>query len=199
MKKSLIIIGVLVVVTGALFLLIKVTEKNDEDYIDSYLSDDGFKFDEDGNFYKKVISDITMDEYFDNVANDKASEYEELYFYSGSYKLTKLKMKYSDEVSNVYTVDYNLINNTIAYKYEISIYSSSIILEGYYTFGEDENEDKFTCEVIDTRSMDDDGQDAYCSRAKYETLLFIEESNDILSNPRFSSIIDKGLKEVIEE
>ena len=85
MKKSIILISVLAFLTIGLFIFTKNVKQDNDDYIESYLEDDGFVYDEEGQFYKKVNSEITMSEYFDKVAKGEDCSYEEIYFYMGSY------------------------------------------------------------------------------------------------------------------
>lgn len=199
MKKSIILVVVLASLSIGLYLLNQSIETSDEKYIESYLEDDGFVYDEDGQFYKKVKTNNTMSEYFEKVSNDENSEYEELYFYMGSYKILKVKMKYENKYNTSYTVDYNLVDKTVSYKYEATVYSSSMLVGGSYNFNSDNNNDSVTCELISDRDMGEDYVDLFCSRAKYETLLFIEEVEDLISTPRFEEILNEANLELMSK
>ena len=65
MKKAIILISVLAGLTLCLFIGTKLIKQEDDMYISDYLEDDGFVYDEEGQFYKKVKSEITMSEYFE--------------------------------------------------------------------------------------------------------------------------------------
>ena len=193
MKRSILIVITLIVLSFALFFLNRAFDKNDKEYVESYLEDDGFVLSEDESYYQKVTTKNTMDDYFYEVSKNRSSEYEEFYFYMGTYNFTKLKMNYNDNITNTFTASNDLVNNVITYKYEVVIYSSSIIVGGTY------KDDKFKCEVVLNNGITEDSTDIYCSRAEYETLTFLQDSNDLKSNVKFSKIIKKGHEEVIVE
>ena len=192
MKKSIILISVLAFLTIGLFIFTKNVKQDNDDYIESYLEDDGFVYDEEGQFYKKVNSEITMSEYFDKVAKGEDCSYEEIYFYMGTYKILKVKMNYENKYNTSYTVDYNLIDDTIAYKYEASVYSSSILVGGNYNLGDTREADTMTCDLITDRGMGEDYADIFCGRAQKETVLFIGEAEDLINTPRFAEIIKEA-------
>ena len=194
MKKSIILISVLAALTVGLFIVTKTLKQDDDKSIETYLEEDGFVYDEEGQFYKKVNSEITMNEYFEKVAKDENCSYEELYFYMGSYKILKVKMNYENKYNTSYTVDYNLIDDTVKYTYEASVYSSSILVGGEYKFGEKVEDDSISCNLIADRGMGEEYTDIFCGRAKKETLLFMKEAKELINTPRFSEII-KGAKE----
>lgn len=188
MKKSIILVSVLAVISIGLYLGIKFMEPHSDEYITDYLEDDGFVYDEEGQFYKKVNSDITMSEYFEKVSKDESCSYEELYFYMGSYKILKVKMNYENKYNTSYTVDYNIIDDTIVYKYEASVYSTSILVGGNYNI----SDGSVTCDLIADRGMGEDYTDIFCGRAEKETVLFMREAEDIIGSPRFEEIIKEA-------
>ena len=106
--------------------------------------------------------------------------------YENYYVMDKVKMNYEDEVDRNYTGNYNLTDEVIKYKYEVTMYSSSIIGSGSY---DGFNSDDFTCDGVSDRDMDEDEIDVFCLRAKHETLLFLEQAKDIIDNHEVSSII----------
>lgn len=211
MKKSIIFLSTIVAVCLVLFILVWGLDnsKNDKDTIIKYLEEEDFVYDEDGGYYKRNYSGNTLSEYYSDVDKKKNSEFEELYFhlgltrineekvkenpnlsdkekYENYYVMDKVKMNYEDEVDRNYTGNYNLTDEFIKYKYEVTMYSSSIIVSGTYDVL---NSDDFTCDVASDRDMDEDEIDVFCLRAKHETLLFLEQAKDIIDNPDFSSII----------
>ena len=211
MKKSIIFLSTVVALCLVLFILVWGLDnsKNDKDTIIKYLEEEDFVYDEDGGYYKRNYSGNTLSDYYSDVDKKKKSEFEELYFhlgltrineekvkenpnlsdkekYENYYVMDKVKMNYEDEVDRNYTGNYNLTDEFIKYKYEVTMYSSSIIVSGTYDVL---NSDDFTCDVASDRDMDEDEIDVFCLRAKHETLLFLEQAKDIIDNPDFSSII----------
>jgi len=202
MKKASIFLSIMVVLTIVLFFGVKLLEnsKSDEDIIINHLEDEKFVYDEDGGYYKKNYSNNTMSDYYNDVKEDKKANYEELYFYLGltrynqkngkyedNYVFDKVKMTYEDDIHRNYTGNYNLIDEFIKYKYEVTMYSSTIIVSGEYDVKE---KDSFTCVVDSDRDMDNDDSDVFCTRAKYETLSFLEQAKEIMKNPKFSEVIN---------
>lgn len=211
MKKSIIFLSTVVALCLVLFILVWGLDnsKNDKDTIIKYLEEEDFVYDEDGGYYKRNYSGNTLSDYYSDVGKKKKSEFEELYFhlgltrineekvkenpnlsdkekYENYYVMDKVKMNYEDEVDRNYTGNYNLTDEFIKYKYEVTMYSSSIIVSGTYDVL---NSDDFTCDVASDRDMDEEEIDVFCLRAKHETLLFLEQAKDIIDNPDFSSII----------
>lgn len=211
MKKSIIFLST--IVAACLLLLIinfgLDNSKSAEDKIVTYLENEDFTYDKDGGYYKRNYSNNTMSDYYDDVKNEKNAEFEELYFhlgltrineeklksnkkvseeelYENYYVLDKVKMTYEDDIYRNYSGNYNLTDELIKYKYEVTMYSSTIIVSGEY---DTSDSDSFTCNIDNDRDMGEDKVEIFCLRAKHETLLFLEQARDITNNPKFSEII----------
>ena len=200
MKKTIIFIVIFALLFSVLLVLTndEVVDKNNKEVIVDHIKEEGFEYDEDSDCYKKNIADNTLDNYYKSVADNKKTSYEELYFYLNQqrlnlkteeyenvYYLNKVKMDYENNINRSYSSDYNLVDESISYKYEVSIYSSSIILSGTY----DKDSDKFTCEVVSNKDMEQSDTDTFCVRAEYETNLFLQQVNDLIDNPDFVDAI----------
>lgn len=203
MKKAIIFLSVMVGFTLVLLFSVKLLESSydKEDIIKDQLKEEDFIYDEDGGYYKKNYSNNTMSDYYSNVKSDKKSEFEELYFYLGltrynesngkyedNYVFDKVKMLYEDDIHRNYSGNYNIIDDFIKYKYEVTMYSSTIIVSGTYDVTDTES---FNCVVDSDRDMDNDNSDVFCTRAKYETLSFLEQAKEVMKNPEFLKAINK--------
>ena len=97
-------------------------------------------------------------------------------------------MFYEDDIHRNYSGNYNIIDDFIKYKYEVTMYSSTIIVSGTYDVTDTES---FNCVVDSDRDMGNDNSDVFCTRAKYETLSFLEQAKEVMKNPEFLKAINK--------
>lgn len=202
MKKHIIF---LIAFFGLLIILFIITGNNkqnksldEKQIIRDYIKEEGFYFDEDSDCYKKNISDNTLDDYYLLIKDKKKALYEELYFYldqqrlnletekyENVYYLNKVKMEYEGDIYRNYSSDYNLVDKVITYKYDVTMFSSSMIVSGTY----DEEKDEFTCEIASNKDMNESSKNVFCTRAEYETNLFLQQIRDLIDNPEFTDAI----------
>ena len=72
MKKK-IIIAVLIVVFIVIIsaVVISNNDNNNQKYLVNYISNLGYKFDEDGSIYKRIVSNNSLDEYYRDIKSNK--------------------------------------------------------------------------------------------------------------------------------
>lgn len=194
MKKVLIIIGIsLLVFVGVVILLNRVSGTSNTKKINDYVNSQGYKTTEDSLFYQKIVTNNTLDDYYDDVSNNKNSEYNEYYFSKDSYSFIELRMIYKDEINQLFNVTSDFRNNKITYNYEISKNKASIILEGSYLDG------SLSCNTSKVNNITTTNIDSYCELAKKYMNEFINEQNKLLSNDEFREAISQVNGVVIDD
>lgn len=202
MKKTIIFSVAFFGVLIGLFIITNVKDDNksfdSKEIIRDHIKEEGFSFDENSDCYKKSITNNTLTDYYQLIDEKKKASYEELYFYLNQqrlnlesekyenvYYLNKLKMEYENDIYRNYSSDYNLVDKMITYKYDVTMFSSTLIVSGTY----DEENNKFTCEIASNKGMDEASKDVFCTRAEYETNLFLQQIKDLLDNQDFVDAI----------
>ena len=208
MKKGIISLIIVISLIVVLYLINSTRQKeSDEKLLTNYLEESGYILDkqnfinpltgeeQNSGVYHKLISDKDLDEYLEDVKNNTNSRYEELFFNADSYQLVKVVMNYEDEVSTVFKAEKQLHKKIVSYNYELSILSSSIVLNGTYKTTDVAFDNKnLSCSVLYTVRMDEEEKDTYCNISKYELLSFLEDINNFTDSQEIKAIIDKGPK-----
>ena len=187
-KKIKIIIILIIIIIIMLLIIPKITNKKDsKNVVKNYIEKKGFSQVEKSNIYSKIISNTTLDEYFENTENNIATEYQVLYFNLSNYKLSKTYMEYKDNVYRYYTPTYDYKTNTIEYEYEISIEDGYINLTGSYNV----KSKKITCNIGNSKNINTNSEnlkEAICNKILYNTKDFGIEALELMSN---STVINK--------
>ena len=169
-KKIKIIIILIIIIIIMLLIISKITNKKDsKNVVKNYIEKKGFSQVEKSNIYSKIISNTTLDEYFENTENNIATEYQVLYFNLSDYKLSKTYMEYKDNVYRYYTPTYDYKTNTIEYEYEISIEDGYINLTGSYNV----KSKKITCNIGNSKNINTNSEnlkEAICNKILYNTV-----------------------------
>ena len=187
-KKIKIIIILIIIIIIMLLIIPKITNKKDsKNVVKNYIEKKGFSQVEKSNIYSKIISNTTLDEYFENTENNIATEYQVLYFNLSNYKLSKTYMEYKDNVYRYYTPTYDYKTNTIEYEYEISIEDGYINLTGSYNV----KSKKITCNIGNSKNINTNSEnlkETICNKILYNTKDFGIEALELMSN---STVINK--------
>lgn len=192
-KNTLIIIGVFIIIVVLGILMYYTTDQQQEAnelYINNYLSNLGYKYNNKERTFKKITTNNTLDEYYELSNNKEESYYNEYYFSLDNNSFIELNMGYKNEITEVFNITSDLTKQEITYNYEITKGDSSAIIEGSY------NNNEFKCKIVTLKKLKEDNKDTYCERAKKQANLFIEEENKLLSNKEFIKIINIPKKEV---
>lgn len=206
MKKSIIIASVIV---GLVIILALVTgtktKTNNKKELIKYLEKNGYVLDEEtdidpdtketstSKIYHKQTSEKDLNTYLSDIESNTNSKYEEFFFNIDNYSFIKVLMKYEDGVTTMFKAEKYLDKDIVSYNYEISILSSSMMLNGTYTEKDNTFDSKnITCDVAYTVRLDDEEKDTYCNISKYELLTFLEDINSFLDSPKIKNIINKG-------
>lgn len=191
-KNALIIIGVFIGIVILGILMYYTTDQKQEEnkiFINNYLNELGYKYDEKEKLFKKITTENTLDEFYDLSSKKQEVYYEEYYFSLDNNSFIELNMGYKDGIMEVFNITSDLTKQEINYNYEINKDDSSAILEGSYN-------DIFKCNIVSLKKLSDDNKGIYCNTARKQADKFIDEQNNLLGNDKFIKIINLPKKEV---
>ena len=128
LKIVFIVIGILAVVIVALLINKNTTSK---DEVGARLEDYGYTIGEkDEAFYNKITTNNTLDDYYNDMSNNKNTLYQEFYVSKSSYDFIELKMSYEDKITKTLNITSDLKTKAIEYNFELSYNDIYLILEG---------------------------------------------------------------------
>ena len=125
-KAFLIMLSIATVVFISLYLYFSYNNNS----LNNTLKEEGYDSDKDTDFYEKVETGNTIEEYNQDVKNDKNSEFIKFYVTKELNNFVEVKMAHKDGVSTTLNINANLKNNKIDYNYELSYKNTYLIFEG---------------------------------------------------------------------
>ena len=191
-----IIIAVLIVVFIVIIsaVVISNNDNNNQKYLVNYINDLGYKFDEDGSIYKRIVSNNSLDEYYRDIKSNKDSHYLEYYFSMDSYMFIQLYMAHSNGVNNVFNAMSDLNSNEITFTYEITKKDASLILEGTYSI---DNSIPYSCDAVSLKKASNDAVAGYCDNALLLVQEFVNEKKNLLNDEEFRNIVNMPKSEIV--
>lgn len=180
LKIVFIVIGILAVVIVALLINKNTTSK---DEVGARLEDYGYTIGEkDEAFYNKITTNNTLDDYYNDMSNNKNSSYQEFYVSKSSYDFIELKMSYEDKIIKTLNITSDLKTKAIEYNFELSYNDIYLILEGT-------SNTSFTCNTIIEKNTTPDVIKTYCNTIKQELISFTSERNKILADEKIQNLL----------
>ena len=159
-----------------------------KDELGSELKKEGYNTnDKDEIFYSKITTNNTLEEFYDDIANNKDSSYEEFYFTKSSYDFIELKMSYKNGINYTLNISSDIKRDTTNYNYEVSNSSAHLILEG-------NNLEGYDCKIVKKENISNDSLTNHCNYIKKEIENFINIRNEFLKNDKIKEIIDNNEK-----
>ena len=175
-KKKLIIVIIIIIVIllGAMWLL---TRETFDDRLRNYLLANDFVLEDD--LYTKQISDINLDEYYEQIDYGNDATYEVLYFDIYNYQLLGTTMDYYDGVSNIISSIYDFKNNDLTYTSEVSLDGVTVIFDGSY----DGDKRQLVCDVSSSSvNLDSDDINTICDIINNNVEDFYEEATNLIGD-----------------
>ena len=180
---SIIIIVIILLIIVPLFVYISVNSSNKE--IEEEFNKEGYKTSKEDAFYRQITTNNTLDEYYEDVANEKDSEYQEFYYSKLANDFIEVKMLYKNKVNTTLNITTDLKTNELEYNYELAYKNAHLILEG-------NSKDNYACNVITNNKINSDTVTKYCN-------MIIEEINDyntvkdeLLKNKKIKDLSDSS-------
>ena len=120
-------------VTLVLIVWYLIQENNDR-VLDEEFEKNGYTtLDFDDAFYNNIVSNNTLDDYYNDKENEKDTIYEEYYISKESNDFIELKMIYEKGIEKTLNIISDLNTFNIEYNYEIVYQKSHILLDGNTT------------------------------------------------------------------
>ena len=189
-SNLLIILGIIVFATivAIIITLTGPSTKTEQ----GILQEEGYTTTDEDAFYKKIVTHNTLDDYYNDIANNKNTEYEEYYFSKEAYDFIELKMSYYDSASRVLSINSDLRTNRVEYNYEISYNSMHLILEG-------NSDSNYDCNIVIKKNTAAEDINNACNDISKEISIFLDRREKLLSNKKIQELLKQPIKEYIEE
>ena len=175
-KKKLIIliIVIIVILLGVMWFL---TRETFDDKLRNYLLDNDFVLEDD--LYTKQISDISLDEYYEQIDYGNDATYEVLYFDIYNYQLLETNMDYYDGVAMILSSIYDFKDDTLIYTSEVGLNGVNVIFDGSY----DGNRKKMTCNVSSSKiNLSSGDENIICDIIDNNIEDFYDEATNLITD-----------------
>ena len=158
-QENNIMLTILVSIFIILLLLILIVAVSTKDEVYNELENEGYYTETDDAFYKKVLTNNTLNEFYNDMNSGRNAKYQEVYVSKDSYEYIELLMIYNDGVTTTLTISSSLKSNELNYNFELSYNKQYLILEGT-------EENNYACNVAVNRNIKKDTETKYCNIIK---------------------------------
>lgn len=187
-KKSgnIIIYTLIGVVIMIVFLIIlEMVFSKDESKLQESMRKEGYVTENESDaFYKRNVTNNTLDEYYNDISNKKDSSYEEYYLAKASLNFLEVKLNYSKGTTTALNFTSDLKTQEVNYNYEYSKDKAYLLLEG-------SSKDNYNCTVINNRNVDATTIDSICVKIKEDLKIYLDRRDKVLSNKEVQELINK--------
>ncbi len=141
-------------------------------------------------FYKKITTGNTLDDYYNDLANEINSAYEEYYMQKDSYNFYEQKLAYQNGVTSSLNISSDLRDLYTVFSYELSYEEAYILLEG-------NSEANYECEVVMNKNASRETLQNACDRIQDELDTFLTRRNEIMQNEKVQEVL-KNAPTIVE-
>ena len=166
---------ILVSIFIILLLLILIVAISTKDEVYNELENEGYYTETEDAFYKKVLTNNTLNEFYNDMNSGRNTKYQEVYVSKDSYEYIVLLMIYNDGITTTLTISSSLKTNELNYNFELSYNKQYLILEGT-------EENNYDCEVTVNRNVKKDTEKKYCNLIKEQINDFLGSKTQLLNN-----------------
>ena len=187
-------VGVITILSViVIILLVMVLSQGTNQKEDKVLLNEGYETtDEEDAFYKKITTNNTLDDFYNDMANKQNSAYEEYYFAKESHNFIELKMNYNEGAITTLNITSDLKTQEVKYNYELSYNSAHLILEG-------NSLSDYSCQIVTKKNVNDTAIQNHCDYVMQEINVFLERRQQLLQNDKVREIVNSPMKEYVEE
>ena len=151
-------------------------------YVTKFLKNNNYIIDEiDELIYNKNITNNNIDDYYNSIDNNNASEYRSFSVSLEDKTLTDTYLFCNNSISIIY----DFTTNKTTYNYEIINDINNITITGKY------NGNNLSCNVKDNSKINNNTLNDYCETAKNEMIVFLKEKNIFINDKTFIKNITK--------
>lgn len=181
-QEKNIMLTILVSIFIILLLLILIVAVSTKDEVYNELENEGYYTETDDAFYKKVLTNNTLNEFYNDMNSGRNTKYQEVYVSKDSYEYIELLMIYNDGVTTTLTISSSLKSNELNYNFELSYNKQYLILEGT-------EENNYACNVAVNRNIKKDTETKYCNIIKNQINDFLASKVQLQNNQNLMSKI----------
>ena len=181
-QEKNIMLTILVSIFIILLLLILIVTVSTKDEVYNELENEGYYTETDDAFYKKVLTNNTLNEFYNDMNSGRNAKYQEVYVSKDSYEYIELLMIYNDGVTTTLTISSSLKSNELNYNFELSYNKQYLILEGT-------EENNYACNVAVNRNIKKDTETKYCNIIKNQINDFLASKVQLQNNQNLMSKI----------
>ena len=168
MKKMILPIAIVIIVICFAVIYFTINSK------EGVLLQQGYVSSEEDAFYKKIVTNNTLDDYYNDVKNKKNSKYEEYNFSKEANDFVEVKMLYKNNVSTTLNISSNLKTNSIEYNYELEFNDSRLIVEG-------NSANNYRCDVVLNENVAEATKTTLCNNVINEINNFKSIRDELIS------------------
>ena len=187
---GIIAIIVIVIVLIPIFVYISINSSNKE--IEDEFDKEGYQTSKEDAFYRKVTTNNTLDDYYNDIASGTSSEYQEYYYSKQSNDFIELKMVYKNKVNTSLSITTNLETDELLYNYELTYKTAHLILEGT-------SKDNYNCNVIVNNQVQEDTVKKYCDLIIDEINEYNVVKEDLLKNQKIRDLSKENSWQIKEK
>ena len=181
-QEKNIMLTILVSIFIILLLLILIVAVSTKDEVYNELENEGYYTETDDAFYKKVLTNNTLNEFYNDMNSGRNAKYQEVYVSKDSYEYIELLMIYNDGVTTTLTISSSLKSNELNYNFELSYNKQYLILEGT-------EKNNYACNVAVNRNIKKDTETKYCNIIKNQINDFLASKVQLQNNQNLMSKI----------
>ena len=180
MKKLLIAVLIIIILFVGFTLFFG---KSDSATIEDVLKEENYILD--GDIYRKKVTNNTQDDFYNDIKNNKYSEYIEYQYISNTNILKCINLKF-DSLYYLCDITEDFSNNKLSYSCNSSYNNLQLNIFGDFDY----SSSLLNC-YNRNDEIDEDITSDYCDKVYDQIQTFIEERNKLLSNSKFKKAISK--------
>lgn len=180
MKKLLITVLIIIILFVGFTLFFG---KSDSATIEDVLKEENYILD--GDIYRKKVTNNTQDDFYNDIKNNKYSEYIEYQYISNTNILKCINLKL-DSLYYLCDITEDFSNNKLSYSCNSSYNNLQLNIFGDFDY----SSSLLNC-YNRNDEIDEDVTSDYCDKVYDQIQTFIEERNKLLSNSKFKKAISK--------
>lgn len=166
---------VLIAIFIVLLLLIIIALITTKDEVYEELQIEGYYTETDDTFYKKILTNNTLEQFYNDMNSERNTKYQELYVSKISYEYIELLMIYNEGVTTTLTISSNLKSNELNYNFELSYNKQHLLLEGT-------EENNYNCNVTVNKNIKKETEKKYCNLIKEQINYYLNSKKQLLNN-----------------
>ena len=139
--------------------------------------------DKDDAFYRKNITNITIEQYYSDLSHKKNAEFDEYSVTKSSFDFIEQKLKYIDGVVTNYHFSSNLTSKKIFFQYEYDGNHQYVMMDG-------NSENDYQCEVVVQNNMTKKELIKHCDSIQKELYTYLQNRADVFNQSAIQKILE---------